>query len=177
MCKHRQFLFILVFAALSNVDNHRHICWFQEHNGQSKVFKLEAAHRSKVIVQCWKLCAYESSHYNTRSVDIMVDPLCIYSLCYNRALWDHDELRCQLFSDNKGSAGRILPCQTMHAAAYACFSVKNTVNSGLWMLMLGLNHFIGSVHVSAAAVLGPPQMLSLVETPIPSQYYWSKTTD
>ncbi len=31
------------------------------------------------------------------------------------------------------------------------------------MLMLSLNNFIGSVHVSAAAVLGPAQMLSLVE--------------
>ncbi len=31
------------------------------------------------------------------------------------------------------------------------------------MLMLSLNNFIGSVHVSAPAVLGPPQMLSLVE--------------
>ncbi len=30
-----------------------------------------------------------------------------------------------IFSDNKGSAGHILPCQTMHAAAHACFSVKN----------------------------------------------------
>ncbi len=30
-----------------------------------------------------------------------------------------------LFRDNKGSAGRIQPCQTKHTAAYACFSVKN----------------------------------------------------
>ncbi len=29
------------------------------------------------------------------------------------------------FSDNKGSAARILPCLTMNAAAHACFSVKN----------------------------------------------------
>ncbi len=28
------------------------------------------------------------------------------------------------------------------------------------MLMLSLNHFIGRVHVSAAAVLDPPQILS-----------------
>ncbi len=30
--------------------------------------------------------------------------------------------------------------------------------------MLSLNNFIRECHVSAAAVLGPPQMLSLVET-------------
>ncbi len=40
--------------------------------------------------------------------------------------------------------------------------LKITVNSGLWMLMLSLNNCIGSVHVSAAAGLGPPQMLSLL---------------
>ncbi len=30
--------------------------------------------------------------------------------------------------------------------------------------MLSLNNLIGSVHVSAAVVLGPPQMLSFVDT-------------
>ncbi len=44
------------------------------------------------------------------------------------------------------------------------FLLKITANSGLWMLMLSLNNFIGSIHVNAPAVLGPPQMLSLVET-------------
>ncbi len=44
------------------------------------------------------------------------------------------------------------------------FLLKITVNSGLWMLMLSLNNFIGNIHVSAPAVLGPPQNLSVVET-------------
>ncbi len=55
------------------------------------------------------------------------------SLCiHNRALYDRDELRCLLFSDNKESSARILPCQTMHAAAHACFFVKN--NSEQWFV-------------------------------------------
>ncbi len=58
------------------------------------------------------------------------------------------------FSDNKGSTARILPCQTMHAAAHACFSVQN--NSGLWLLMLSLNnkYFIGSIYAGMLCSLG-----------------------
>ncbi len=52
MRKHRQFLFITRFAALSNVASHRHICLFQKRNGQSEVIKLESTHCSKVLVQC-----------------------------------------------------------------------------------------------------------------------------
>ncbi len=66
--------------------------------------------------------AYESSH-NTRSVDIMEDSMCIYSLCYKDII---------LFRDDKVRAGRIQPCQTKHVAVYACFSVKN--NSEQWFV-------------------------------------------
>ncbi len=59
------------------------------------------------------------------------------------------------------------------------FLLKITVNSGLWMLMLSLNHFIGNFH------LGPPQILSLVQTcddthpkpvliNIPSHQFWEQ---
>ncbi len=58
------------------------------------------------------------------------------------------------FSDNNGSAARILPCLTMNAAAHACFSAKN--NSGLWMLMLSLlnKYLIGSVYAGMFWSLG-----------------------
>ncbi len=84
---------------------------------------------------------------------IVKDSLCICSLCYNRALWDRDELRCQLLVIIK-EAARILPCLTMHVAAHACFSVKN--NSVFWMLMLSLNnkYFIGSVYAGMLWSLG-----------------------
>ncbi len=85
---------------MSNVANHRHICWFQERNGQSKMFKLEFTHRSKVIAQCVLLCNY-------------------------RASWDRDELRCQLFSDNMGALLAFChakPCmqQPMLAFLFTC---------------------------------------------------------
>ncbi len=85
--------------------------------------------------QCWNSVL-------TNRVDSVKDSLCICLLCYNRALWDRDELRCQLIRKE----ALLTLCHALLAAAPACFSVKN--NSGLWMLMLSLKdkYFIGSIY-------------------------------
>ncbi len=67
-------------------------------------------------------------------------------MCYIRALWDRDELRCQLFSDNKGASAvcshSVMPNHARNSLRLLfCYSV-------LWMLMLSLNnkYFNGSIY-------------------------------
>ncbi len=61
----------------------------------------------------------------------MEDSLCIYALCYNRALRDCDELRCQLFSDNKGALLTFCHAKPCTQQPLLDFLLKITVNSGL----------------------------------------------
>ncbi len=133
--KNRHFLFKTRVCSLSSVENHRHICWFLQRNGQSKVFKLESTHCSKAVLNRYRMLT--TRLINTRLVDIVKDSLCIF-MCYIRALWDRDELRCQLFSDNKGASAvcshSVMPNHARNSLRLLfCYSV-------LWMLMLSLNN-------------------------------------